>query len=87
MKGSGEEDSLLPPPPSCPREVRSDTGVKLALLWGAGRGQHSGPACSRLSCWPLLFHELVAQGAPCSAFILKSGLKQLVQTVELGGKL
>lgn len=86
-KGSGGKDDLLPLPPECPREVRNDTGVKLALIWGAGRGQPSGPACSRLCCWPLSFHELVAQGAPHSGFILKSGLKQLVQAVELGGKL
>lgn len=47
-KGSGGKDNLLPP--ECPRQVRNNTGVKLALLWGAGRGQPSGPACSRLSC-------------------------------------
>lgn len=86
-EGSDEKDNLLPPPPGCPREGGNDTGVKLTLLWGAARGQPSGPVCSRFSCWPLSFHELVAQGAPSLGFILNSGMKQLVQIVRLGGKL
>lgn len=86
-KRSGEKHNLLTQLPECPREVRNDAGVKLMLLWGAGRGQPLGPVCSRVSCWPLSFHELFAQGEPHSGFVLKSGLKQLVQTVELGRKL
>ena len=50
-KCGSEKDNLLPLPPECPREVRNDTGVKLVLLWGAGRGQPLSPACSRLSYW------------------------------------
>lgn len=50
----------------CLHSVRSNTGVKLGLFGGAGRGQPSSPAYSRLSCGPFSFNELLAQGTPHS---------------------
>lgn len=68
----------------CLCSVRSNTGMKLALFGGAGRGQPSGPAYSRLSYGPFSFNELLLKAQ--LRFILKSCLKQLVPTVELAGK-